>query len=75
MRKIVFIGATILATTFSSFAANDLVQNEIPAIEIADTCTTVASLAYNLAISEGADHPTAVQFSNIAYNNCKKTDK
>jgi len=47
------------------------VQNEQIIVEGADTCTLVAQLAYNLAISEGANHPTAVAVSNLAYNNCK----
>ena len=74
MKKLFFTAIAFVA--FSSLSmANTIEQDKVEeeAVVLRDNCTIVAQLAYNLAISEGADHPTAVAYSNIAYNNCKST--
>jgi hypothetical protein len=68
MKEGLFI--VFLSFSLMSFSGN-LVPKQLQIF--GNTCTLVAQLAYNLAISEGADHPTAVQASNIAYNNCINT--
>lgn len=73
MKKLFLLGAVVFTMSLSNsaMAVNEVAQ---PTVTItADTCTTVAQLAYNLAISEGATHPDAVIVSNLAYDNCKKT--
>lgn len=72
MKKLILLGAMVFTMSLSNsaMAANEVAQ---PVTITADTCTTVAQLAYNLAISEGATHPDAVIVSNLAYDNCKKT--
>lgn len=73
MLKTIFIGLLFTVTSFADYESPTLNVASQNDVEEADTCTLVASLAYNLAISEGATHPTAVAVSNLAYNNCKKS--
>ena len=75
MKKLFFTAIALVAFSGVSMA-NSVAVEETVIVEnvlLKDNCTTVAQLAYNLAISEGADHPTAVAYSNIAYTNCKKS--
>jgi len=72
MKKLVLFGALVLTMNFATLG-NSVHNEQIIVEEGIDTCSAVAQLAYNLAISEGANHPTAVVVSNLAYNNCKAT--
>ncbi|WP_395064002.1 hypothetical protein [Flavobacterium sp.] len=70
----IFLVAFSSVSIANTIANDDLEKENVTVISlVADNCTKVAQLAYNLAISEGANHPTAVAYSNIAYNNCKKS--
>lgn len=71
MKKMIFSAVALVAFSFAGMANE--IEEERVIINNSDTCCIVHDLAYDLAISEGADSETAGKAANIAYENCLKT--
>lgn len=74
MKKLVFTALAVVSFSATSFAGTKEVK-ESQVVVLGDSCESVCHLAYNLAIKEGASHEAADKFADLAYGNCKASQK
>ena len=78
MQKMIFSAVALVAFSFAGMA-NEIEEKKVEVkpetkkeakVVLKVNCGTIKQLAYNLAISEGADDCTAEYYSDIVYANC-----
>ncbi|MEZ4854806.1 hypothetical protein [Flavobacterium sp.] len=80
MKKVVFSAVALVAFSFAGMANNEVKEKKSEDRETKkvvlkenNVCCTLHSMAFDLAIFEGADSATAGAYADLVYNNCLKS--